>query len=1024
MSYSPVHLSVILAGVFWILLCLPSSVYAEGSGTYELSLAFDLQAQELIGTARITIPAGERLSLSYPDIRVTGTLLRETASGRENSLLPAKDGLILPAADNERTLYISYIYTAASSTDNLITSSAITLTRNWYPKPVQAMRFTLSASLPSGFTAVSESDSFPLQQSGEHILCQYSQPTTTIHFLAAPYIIGKRQVREGLMVYSMFFPEDQELADGYLQAATDYITRYEAEIGAFPYNHYVIVANRLPTGYGMPTFTLLGQRVLRLPFIKDTSLGHEIVHSWFGNAVEVDYSQGNWCEGLVSFLADHAFRNDLGEGVAARKEAITRYLNYVHESSALPLADFISANHTQRMAEVSRTVGYNRGALFFHELQTRIGYESFRRGIQLLYSQYSGRTAAWNDLLTSFSQASGEDLHTFFEERLNRTEIPALSARDISIKYHGPRPSLSFTLLQETKEPFSLKVPVSVQTMNGETDVIISSNEPATQVVIDLDQRPLSLTLDPHYSMLRQLSREEYPAVWSQFLGAQKPLIVLEAESVRDKYTPFLDYFAGPHTTIVTADRVSNKELGENTVLFLGTESAASRALFGDPGHRLQGLTLDVRRNPLNADHVAVLLNSSSKEESAAALRLLKHYGKYSYLEFDGGRNRSKALPDTPSGIRFVLEELPAGGATTDINSFEKILEALSSQRVIYVGESHTSLSDHLLQLRIIEAVYQQNPQLVIAMEMFPTSSQEALDNYIRPDGNMDEQSFLKESGYFNVWRYDFRLFRDIFNFAKAKHIPVIGINLHRDIVSRVFKSGGTDTLTPEELHSLPGDRVLDMEGYTERLRFMHNVHVQGGHGNGGQSGFIQAQAIWDETMADNIATYLKDHPQDRMVVLAGSQHTRKDSGIPPRVARRIKGVDQAVILNIYGDNPPSNLSQLADYFFLNSQGELPEIPKIGIVLISNDDDSRPGVKIHQLSPHGKAAAAGLQEGDRLISVNGVTVSEMADLRIAMLDTSPGDIIDVTIGRKKEDTEVSQTVQVELTISPAPADHP
>ncbi len=65
-----------------------------------------------------------------------------------------------------------------------------------------------------------------------------------------------------------------------------------------------------PTGFGMPTFTLLGTQVLRLPFIKETSLGHEILHSWFGNSIEVRLDSGNWCEGLTTYLADMAYRED------------------------------------------------------------------------------------------------------------------------------------------------------------------------------------------------------------------------------------------------------------------------------------------------------------------------------------------------------------------------------------------------------------------------------------------------------------------------------------------------------------------------------------------------------------------------------------------------------------------------------------------------------------------------------------------------------------------------------------------
>jgi len=52
--------------------------------------------------------------------------------------------------------------------------------------------------------------------------------------------------------------------------------------------------------------------VVRLPFITETSLGHEVLHSWFGNSVEVDAGQGNWCEGLTTYLADQAFAADKG----------------------------------------------------------------------------------------------------------------------------------------------------------------------------------------------------------------------------------------------------------------------------------------------------------------------------------------------------------------------------------------------------------------------------------------------------------------------------------------------------------------------------------------------------------------------------------------------------------------------------------------------------------------------------------------------------------------------------------------
>ncbi len=1006
--------------------CSYSNTVAGAAGShqsnYELSLSFVPEEGRLIGTARITVEAGQKINLFVAGLEITGTLLQDE-SGNEYTLLPFRDELHLAAVNKGRTLYISYTKTIKNGFDNLISPQGISLTTNWHPVPSQPMQFHVTATIPDNFSAIMEADSYPLAQQGNTVSAVFSRPVTAIHFNAGPYTLSKQRVRKGLMVYSMFFKEDQDLAREYLQAATDYLRQYEQEIGPYPYNHYVIVANRLPTGYGMPTFTLLGQMVLRLPFIKDTSLGHEIVHSWFGNAVEVDYSKGNWCEGLTSFLADHAFREKKGEGVANRLESITRYLSYVHKESTIPLAAFTSASHNQPMAEARRAVGYDRGALLFYELREKIGRQSFNQGLQRFYADNIGRQASWEDIQKSFATASGINLTDFFSERLKRNDIPALAVEDIRTEDANGGTTLSFDLLQLQEKPYSLVVPLRIKTMTSTFTRISRITEQKTRLSIPLEQAPLEFTIDPDYTFLRQLTDEELPAVWSRFMGSEKALVILGKESDRGLYQPLLDTLTEKNPTIKTAAQVSNLELSNNDLLFLGLDQAPSRTLFALPKHPEEGFTLDVRRNPLNSKHVAVLLSSSGNDQSMAVARRLSHYGKYSYLEFKDGRNVVKRIQPTSSGLHFVLEELPAGGATSALSPFTELVTSLSDARVVYVGETHTSLADHLLQLRIIEALHKKNPRLAIGMEMFPTSSQQALDRYTSGNKEIDERTFLKESDYYNVWRFDYRFFQNILHFARENQLPVIGLNLDRTIVSDVFRSGGTDKLTKEVQDSLPRDRDLDMPGYSERLSLMYGVHVQGGHGSGATSGFIQAQGLWDETMAENITTFLTSHPDYQMVVLAGTQHTRKDSGIPPRVARRIS-VKQASVINISEDNAPNNLARVADYYFFAAPAELSEAPKIGIVIDEKVENKQSFLKISQLSPHGKAAAAGLLEGDIVTKVNGFSVSDMADLRIAMLGASVGQTIDVSIMRSEDGQDRRLLLHVVLTVPPTGQPHP
>ena len=998
------------------------SVFAEtqeAPGHCQLFLSFDTENNQLTGTARITLRTGSSFSLSIAGINVTGTLLKNGNSS-EKKLTPINDRLVIPAGETSRELYISYTKIVTNSLDNILNPDGIALVSNWHPVPDIPMMFTLEATLPETFIAVSETDQFPLERVNDTVTATFSDPIYSLHFAAGPYVHKKLEVREGLFVHSLFFAEEQNLASDYLNAAVEFINRYEKEIGPYPYNHYVIAANRLPTGFGIPGFTLIGQMVLRLPFIKETSLGHEILHSWFGNKVEVDYTEGNWCEGLTSYLADHSYRAEKGEGIQDRKEAISRYHSYADPETIIALSEFKSASHNQSSARVRRAAGYTRGALVFHELKEKIGEQAFEAAIRLFYKEYIGREASWTDLQKSFEATSKRELTPFFKERLDSLEIPSLKVEGIEVKSIAGQPVLSFTLVQETQIPFSLLVPVQVKTITGTATYKRFINKAETTITIELNSSPLEIIIDPEYAFLRTLSKQELPAIWEKFIGDRQKLIILASEKERETFGSLLQALSAGSPAVKLSTEVTNQELGENSILFLGPDQPPSLTLFGPSHHSGEGFTLDVRTNPLNPEHVAVLVSSSSKREAEMVARRLSHYGKYSFLYFRHGRNLEKKITPTQSGIRAVLDILPNGGKTDVLSSFDRIIDDLDQSRVIYVGETHTSVADHNLQLRIIEALYTRDPDLVIGMEMFPASKQPALDRYLSDNAGIDEKTFLKESEYFKVWRYDYRFFRDIINFAKTNGLSIRGLNLDKEIVSEVFRSGNTDGLEDTVLRSLPGERNLDMAGYRERLAVMHTIHMQGSHGKGSAGGFLQAQGLWDESMAENIADYLKKYPGKKMVVLAGTQHTRKDFGIPPRVKRRID-IKQSSVLNISSSSNRENLAEVADFFFTSNPAELSERPKIGIVLVTTAKDDREYLKISQISPHGKAGDAGLQTGDILKKIDGFLIEEMSDLRIAMIDAKEGDTVDVTVLRDTDSAEIEMEIKVELTIPPQPA---
>ena len=127
------------------------------------------------------------------------------------------------------------------------------------------------------------------------------------HLVAGRYKVTSTK-HDGIDIYAYFFPEEQGLVETYINATKRYLDMYQKLLGNYPYGKFAIVENFFQTGYGMPSFTLLGSLVVKLPFIVDTSLGHEILHNWWGNSVFVDESQGNWCEGLTAYMADYYYK--------------------------------------------------------------------------------------------------------------------------------------------------------------------------------------------------------------------------------------------------------------------------------------------------------------------------------------------------------------------------------------------------------------------------------------------------------------------------------------------------------------------------------------------------------------------------------------------------------------------------------------------------------------------------------------------------------------------------------------------
>lgn len=331
------------------------------------------------------------------------------------------------------------------------------------------------------------------------------------------------------------------------------------------------------------------------------------------------------------------------------------------------------------------------------------------------------------------------------------------------------------------------------------------------------------------------------------------------------------------------------------------------------------------------------------------------------------------------SGDAPIPEDLP--GPVID---FQQMIDRLTKQRVVLVGERHDRYDHHQNQLAIIRALHQRDPDIAIGMEFFQRPFQAYLDQYVA--GEIDQREMLRATEYYRRWKYDFRLYAPILEYAREQGIPIIALNLPPEITGPVG-SGDFASLNIEQLDELPEEMDREVPGYEDRLMAIFTGHPVAGHGSN-MDRLLEVQLLWDEGMADRAAEFLKDHPRTRLVVLAGSGHVAYGTGIPDRLARRVEA-PMAIVVN---DDGLGRSPKVADYVLLSKEQPLPKAGMLGVLI----DTTERGVFVQSFGESSAAEEAGLHQGDRILRIAGLPIEDFEDVKLAMWDKSVGQSVVVT----------------------------
>lgn len=549
-----------------------------------------------------------------------------------------------------------------SYTPGLISEEGVFLANStaWYPQFEQPMvSFQLEVKVPQGWDVVSQGTLLSERQTNtfQQVVWEEKQPQDDIYLIAGRFQRYTQQESTSTTAYVYLRSPDEALAQKYLDTTAQYIAMYNKLLGPYPYTKFALVENFWETGYGMPSFTLLGPKVVRFPFILHTSYPHEILHNYWGNGVFVDYSQGNWSEGLTAYLADHLVAEQGSKGEEYRRDVLQKYTDFVNKEKDFPIKQF-----TSRHSSSSEAVGYGKTMMFFHMLRQALGDDDFVRVLRAFYQQYKFKQATFKDLLSSVNHLTGDDFTPFFAQWISQSGAPDLLLQEAQA---GPNPNgfkLKVTLKQtQSGKAYDLTIPIAIH-LEGESQAyqsVIKLDQTVQTIHFDLPKRPTRIDIDPQFDVFRRLDSREIPSALSQGFGAENALIVLPSKAEPALIQAYQQLAANWQKTQsmqleIIQDHQLDKLPSDRTIWLLGWENRFSH-------HILASLTeqnvayeegkLQIAQQHYDQKEHAVVLTSRQPEHAGKTLlwvaadqpnailelaRKLPHYRKYSFLVFKG----------------------------------------------------------------------------------------------------------------------------------------------------------------------------------------------------------------------------------------------------------------------------------------------------------------------------------------------------------------------------------------------------
>jgi hypothetical protein len=552
----------------------------------------------------------------------------------------------------------------------------------WIPsRPDERFTFRCALETPPDWHGVSQGVLLATTERGGKRVDTWDcpQPMEEIYLIAGPYTL-RRETRAGVDVQTFTYANtDSALCQRYMDGTERYLELYGGKIGAYPFGKFALIENFWQTGFGMPSFTLLGNQVIRLPFILDTSYGHEILHNWWGNGVFVEYTTGNWCEGLTTYGADYLYKEmqSAGEARDSRRSSLQGYLDYVSQNEDFPLRLF-----RERQDFATQAVGYGKSMMVFHQIRRLLGDDAYWGALRDFYRTHMFRRASWDDLFESFGKRSPIPLEGWKAQWIERTGAPELALGDHKVSGSARKGfTVEVTILQHQPQLYDLRVPVRIgwDAPPAESTLVVPLEREKASCVFHVRRAPDWVAVDPDFDVLRRIAPAEIPAALSRALGADTAVVViasgLPAEVIASYEEVATEWAKGAKLAILHESDLADGKPPELPTWLFGRGPLAERLVAEreDPntappgpehtGWKIAGVEYGPAKDVVLAGgdppRVWTLIDAADTRQIGVVGRKVPHYGKYSYLVFEDGTNVARGSWDvlsSPLRDRFAAK--------------------------------------------------------------------------------------------------------------------------------------------------------------------------------------------------------------------------------------------------------------------------------------------------------------------------------------------------------------------------------